>query len=237
MKRYVYTVNISLALVCLRCQHIKTKIVLKDVKIMNTERETYHHGDLRQALIDAALELIAEKDVSSLSLREVARRVGVSHAAPYRHFADKDALLAAVAEEGFQTLTQQLKEAVQQANSEPVKQLEASGIAYVDYAIAHPSHYRVMFGAYGANEKKHPSLSKASMQAFMVLVNVIVEGQSAGVMRSGEPKQLASAAWAVVHGLAMLIIDGQLPVIESGEIDVLSGFVVHVFAEGLAIHH
>jgi len=215
----------------------EAKIVSINVKPMTTQRDTYHHGDLRQALIEAAIELVAQKDITSLSLREIARRVGVSHAAPYRHFADKDALLAAVAEEGFQLLTHSLQQAVQQASAEPLKQLEASGITYVRYAFSHPSHYRVMFGSYGGNQKMHPSLVEASMQAFMVLVNVIVEGQSAGVMRSGEPKQLAQAAWSLVHGLAMLLIDGQLPVAHDREIDALSGFVVHVFVEGLAIHH
>lgn len=187
-------------------------------------------------LLGAALELVAEKEVRSLSLREVARRAGVSHTAPYRHFADKEALLAALTEEGFQFLGHSLQKAVQQALRDPLKQLEASGEAYVRYAIAHPAHYRVMFGTYGENEQTHPSLVEASRQAFMVLVNVIAEGQSAGVMRPGESKQLAWAAWSLVHGLAMVLIAGQLPVTESREIDALSGFIVRVFIEGLAIH-
>ena len=207
---------------------------LNPVKATMRQKATYHHGDLRQALIDAAIELVAEKDISSLSLREVARQVGVSHTAPYRHFADKDALLAALAEEGFQVLGRALEAAVQQATSNPLEQLEASGVAYVRYAIEHPSHYRVMFGAYGANKEAHPSLADASRQAFMVLVNVIAEGQKAGVMRSGEPTQLAISAWALVHGLAMLLLDGQLPVTENREIDSLSSFITQILVEGLA---
>lgn len=200
-----------------------------------TQKQTYHHGDLRQALIDAALELVVEKDVSSLSLREVARRVGVSHTASYRHFADKQALLAAVAEEGFQVLSHYLEEAVQQPTPDPLKRLEAAGIAYVRYAIEHSSHYRVMFGAYPANKQTHPSLADASTQAFMVLVNAIVEGQKAGVVRLGEPVQLGWAAWALVHGLAMLLIDGRLPVTEKQALNSLSSFITRILIEGLGV--
>jgi AcrR family transcriptional regulator len=210
-------------------------MLLKSVKTMATRRDTYHHGDLRQALINAALELVTEQDARSLSLREVARRVGVSHTAPYRHFADKDALLATVAEEGFEMLSHSLQAAMESLTADPLQQLEAVGVAYVRYAIEHPSHYRVMFGAYGADEETHPSLAKASRQAFMVLMNVIVMGQSAGVMRTGEPQQLAQAAWSLVHGLAMLLLDGQLPVTESRAFESLSGFIVRILIEGLAI--
>jgi AcrR family transcriptional regulator len=196
------------------------------------QKQTYHHGDLQQALIEAAIALIAEKDVSSLSLREVARRVGVSHAAPYRHFADKDALLAAVAREGFQGLSEALKLGLQQAPPDPLKRLEATGVAYVGYAIAHPSYYRVMFGAYRG--EGYPSLEQASQEAFGVLVGVIVEGQGAGVVRSGEPRQLAWVAWSLVHGLAMLLIDGQLPVTEGSAIESLASVAARMLIEGLA---
>ncbi len=196
------------------------------------QKQTYHHGDLQQALIEAAIALIAEKDVSSLSLREVARRVGVSHAAPYRHFADKDALLAAVAREGFQGLSEAMKLGLQQAPPDPLKRLEATGMAYVGYAIAHPSYYRVMFGAY--RSEGYPSLEQASQEAFGVLVGVIVEGQGAGVVRSGEPRQLAWVAWSLVHGLAMLLIDGQLPVTEGSAIESLTSVAARTLIEGLA---
>lgn len=228
----VYTVNISLGLNVYIVNIDELKLKLNSVKKM-THRETYHHKELRQALIDAALELIVEKDVGSLSLREVARRVGVSHAAPYRHFADKDALLAAVAEEGFELLSITLKEAMQQASSDPLKQVQACGVAYVRYALAHPSHYRIMFGAYGATAQHYPTLADAAMQAFMVLVNSIIAGQKAGMIRSEDPKQLATAAWSLVHGLAMLIIDGQIPIKESQAVASLSSFITQTLIEGL----
>lgn len=199
---------------------------------MVTQRENYHHGDLRQALIDAALELVAEKDVSSLSLREVARRVGVSHAAPYRHFEDKEALLVAVAQEGFGMLRHCIEEATQHIPN-LLERLEAGCIAYVRYALEHPSHYRVMFGAYGAKAKTNTSLAEVAKQTYMPLVNAIAEGQSTGVMRAGDPEYLAKAVWASLHGLAMLLIDGQLPETESGAIESLSRSTTRLLMEGL----
>ncbi len=201
---------------------------------MTADKDSYHHGDLRPALIKAAIELIAEKDVSSLSLREVARRVGVSHAAPYRHFADKQALLAAVAQEGFQGLTNALNAAKQEAPKHPWQQLETSGVAYVQYAIAHPSHYRVMFGSYRSNKRDvYPCVVAASQQAFAILVNIITEGQMQGAIRPGEPKQLAWVAWSLVHGLAMLIIDGQLPLSDPADIASVAHLTTKILTEGL----
>ena len=173
----------------------------------------YHHGDLRQTLIDAALRLIADKrDASTLSLREVARRVRVSHAAPYRHFADKDSLLAAVAEEGFHILNGYLQGGCQKAPADPLRQLQGSGTAYIQFAIAHPSHYRVMFGALQVNNTAVPSLNTAAQEAFAVMEKAIASGQTLGKIKAGDPRQLAWVAWSLVHGLALLLIDHQLPI-------------------------
>lgn len=213
-----------------------TKIRWDEVKTVMSNRETYHHGNLRQSLIEAALELVSEKDVESLSLREVARRAGVSHAAPYRHFADKDALLAAVAEEGFQMLRCQLETAVYQAPPAPLKQLQANGMAYVQFALDHAAHYRVMFGAYGATSaQQHPALAEAAMQALLVLVNSIIAGQQVGVIRKEDPQQLAWAAWALVHGLAMLLMDNQIAMTDPQAITALSTFITQTLIEGLAM--
>ena len=200
---------------------------------MTTQRDTYHHGDLRQTLIDAALELISKHDISKLSLREVARRVGVSHAAPYRHFPDKDALLAAIAEEGFHVLTRYLEEGVQKVSNDPLKQLQASGVAYVQFAIDRSSHYRVMFGAFRANNPDYPALTKAGQAALAVLVNVIVVGQSTGVVSAGDPHQMAWVAWSLVHGLAMLLIDNQLPISNEKAIDSLATLATQTLIQGI----
>jgi AcrR family transcriptional regulator len=197
--------------------------------------EPYHHGDLRQALIEAALELVSEKDVDSVSLREVARRVGVSHTAPYRHFDDKDSLLAAIAQEGFQMLHQALAVVSEQTSIDPLKRLQDIGVAYVDFALKHSTHYRLMFSAYGTTSaQQHPELEQSATQAFMVLVNSIKMGQQEGVIRLDDTEQLALAAWSMTHGLAMLLMDGQIAIETFQSVALVSSFITQILIEGLA---
>src|SRR6266545_4828439 len=109
-----------------------------------SRKASYHHGDLRHALLESALAIVSEEGVRDVSLREVARRAGVTYAAPYHHFADKSALLAAVGAQGFEGLIEELERA--QARSENLeRQLLAMSEAYLTFARTHPSHYRVMF--------------------------------------------------------------------------------------------
>ncbi len=195
------------------------------------KRTGYHHGDLRQALISAAIALMAESTIDALSLREVARRVGVSHTAPYRHFADKEALLAAVAEEGFLDLTQALQQAVNQADPDPLHQFAATGNCYVNWGISHGTHYRVMFGASQGNLLAYPDLCQASDGAFHILVTAIMQGQQAQQFRTADPQTMATTAWSMVHGMVMLCLDGHLSVestlqlVQEGTQLLLRGFV------------
>jgi len=175
-----------------------------------TKKQTYHHGDLRQALLRAALDLLRTKDAQSLSLREVAREAGVSHTAPYRHFTDKAALLAAIAQEGFVEFGQYLTAAVTTAGGKPIESLQATGMAYVRFALDHPTHFRVMFGCFPDNEPSNSELYKVSKSTFQILVDVISAGQAAGLMKSGDPEFLALGQWSMVHGLSMLLLDGML---------------------------
>ncbi|PZO46647.1 MAG: TetR family transcriptional regulator [Phormidesmis priestleyi] len=200
------------------------------------KKNPYHHGDLREALIAAALVILKDKPAKNLSLREVARQAGVSHTAPYRHFEDKADLLAAVAEEGFIEFGRCLKAAVVAAKAEPIESLQATGEAYIRYALEHPIHFRVMFNyceiedeiereiepspnksdlnKSDRTESGHPhsSLQTTATETFQTLVEVIASGQSAGVIKAGSPRDLALGPWALVHGLAMLLLDGMLPV-------------------------
>lgn len=164
----------------------------------------YHHGDLRAAILEAAIEVLAERGFAGLSLRECARRAGVSHAAPYRHFEDKDALLLAIAEEGFDALYAAATEAMEGLD-DPRARLDAYGVAYVRHAIEHPEHHRVMFTA----EKKGPEDVKSStgQRAFELLV----EAASAMAGPDEDPHEAAVAAWSLPHGLSMLILDGRIP--------------------------
>lgn len=187
------------------------------------KKQTYHHGDLRQALITAALTLLQNKDARSLSLREVAREAGVSHTAPYRHFADKAALLAAIAQEGFTEFGSYLNAAL--TPDQPVKSLQDTGVAYVRYALDHPTHFRVMFSSFPPNEPTDSELYIVSKRTFQILVNVIKSGQAAGVMKAGDPDALALEKWAMVHGLAMLLLDEMLPVKGDAAVDLVESLV------------
>jgi AcrR family transcriptional regulator len=165
-------------------------------------RPSYHHGDLRSALLDAAVEVIAERGLPGLSLRECARRAGVSHAAPYRHFADKSALLSAIARQGFTRLTEVAKSAMEGVE-DARERLDTYGVAYVRFAVEHPVHHRVMFSA--ELEPVEPGPDEGD--AFGLLVEC-----AAAVIGDGvDPTIAAVAAWSLTHGLSMLILDGRIP--------------------------
>jgi AcrR family transcriptional regulator len=169
----------------------------------------YHHGDLRRALLDEAVRTIQHEGVDSLTLREAGRRLGVSRTALYRHFSDKSALLAAVARDGFQRFRQDLVDAWE-AGGRTRDGFERMGRAYVGFAAANPSHYRVMFGAFRDLCEKDPALQADAAAAFQVLVDAIDSLQAAGKIRDDDPRQLAYFIWSAVHGVASLAIDGQL---------------------------
>ena len=170
--------------------------------------DRYHHGDLRRALLQAAVRTIGNHGIDELTLRGVGSALGVSRTALYRHFRDKAALLAAVGAEGFRTLRAELSESWERGGRGP-HGFKAMGVAYVQFAVAHPSHYRVMFGAdiFGA---EYSDLAQESTGAFQVLVDGIVELQGRHLARRDDPRQMAMFVWATTHGVAMLAIDGRL---------------------------
>lgn len=170
----------------------------------------YHHGDLRRALLDEALRTIQTHGVEHLTLRAVGERLGVSRSALYRHFADKRSLLAAVGKEGFRKLRQAIADAWE-GNGRGRLGFEAMGRAYVQFAVAHPSHYRVMFGGFIESAAKDDDFVAEAKAAFQVLVEALVEQQNAGDIRNDDAVEMARFVWAVVHGTAMLAVDGQVP--------------------------
>jgi len=169
----------------------------------------YHHGDLRHALIDQALRTILTAGVEGLTLRGVGEALGVSRTALYRHFSDKQALVAAVAREGFRTFRRALVDAWEQQGRGRAG-FEAMGEAYLQFAVAHPSHYRVMFGRFMESCARDPELINEATGAFQALLDALVEGQREGWVRQDDPVILARFVWSVTHGIAMLVIDGQL---------------------------
>lgn len=172
--------------------------------VMSTD--SYHHGDLRAALLSVAVEAIAEQGVHRLSLRDCARRVGVSHSAPYRHFPTKAALLTAICGEGFRLLVA-AGEAAMAEHTALSEKLDAYGVAYVTFSVAHPVHYRVMFSESLDLSLVTPEEQKAGDRAFELL------SECAAALPGGEedPEAAAFAFWSLVHGIAMLVLDGRIP--------------------------
>lgn len=163
--------------------------------------DRYHHGDLRHALVEAALDLLAEGGTEALGLRELARRVGVSAAAPYRHFKDRQALIQAVAAAGFEKFDIAISGA--KDGVAPEAQFAAMAEAYVRFALDHPRLYRLMFSS-ELGKFEDPELRRAADAAYAGLA------VAAAKEDPGSPGEAAISAWAFVHGLSMLLLDGQL---------------------------
>ncbi|MBX3189983.1 MAG: TetR/AcrR family transcriptional regulator [Labilithrix sp.] len=186
--------------------------VLVSNAMKKAKKSAYHHGDLARALVTAAVDLIAKEGPDALTLREVAAAVGVTHAAAYRHFADKEALLAAVAEEGYRGLAKSLGKAALSAETEPRKRLRRLGAAYVEFAMDRTAHYRVMAGPRLNEDGRFPSLERAIADAFASVLHEIERGQDAGVFREGAARDLAIAVWIAAHGYVDLVLRRRLKV-------------------------
>lgn len=182
-------------------------------------RAHYHHGDLRHALLQAALKLVAKKGVEGFSLREAARAVGVSAAAAYRHFEDRSDLLAALALDGMGRLAMEMEKALARAPGAPgtparaAAELGALGAAYVEFAVANPSHFRVMFGPWC----EHPDMGDLPPEAlpggrdpYQLLVDTLDGLVRAGAIAPAARQGAEIAAWASVHGLATLLVEGSI---------------------------
>jgi AcrR family transcriptional regulator len=163
------------------------------------KKRSYHHGSLSRALIEAALDLVRERGPHGVTMREAARRAGVSSGAPYRHFADLTALMRAVAAEGERCLAEAMAAAAARAGSDPGAQFRAQGIAYVLFAVREPSYFRVM---------NIPEFADGPGTEWAI--QTIVDAQAQGELASGEAHTILLASVALVHGLAHLFIDGQM---------------------------
>lgn len=166
---------------------------------MSTAARRYHHGNLREAVVEAGLAMLEEGGADTISIREAARRIGVSSAAVFRHFSNREAVLAAMAARGFAELATDLREA-QQSDDDAIK---AMGVAYVGFALRHPGLFRLMFGAGLLNRDRHSDLHSSSAAAFSLL-------DAAAGAGAGNSRDDAVARWARVHGLAHLALDGLL---------------------------
>jgi AcrR family transcriptional regulator len=193
-------------------------------------RKPYHHGNLREALLEASIQLIGEVGPTAFTLREVARRAGVSHNAPYRHFHDKNALLAAVAAQGYNELTEAMTKAAEE-HLTPRDRLKQAGLAYIAFALRRPEHFTVMFDA-PLPAQEHPDAARASKHSFSVLLDLVQACQDKKES-SHDPLPFALLAWSMVHGIAKLAITGRLPYRSRAKV---LEFAIFVIEQSLPLH-
>jgi AcrR family transcriptional regulator len=175
-------------------------------------------------LLQAAIQLIAEVGPAGFTLREVARRADVSHNAPYRHFPDREDLLAAVAAQGFRELDEAMLAAVRHQRSS-VARLKRAGLAYVEFALRRPQHFTVMFDA-AVSKYKTSDSAEAAEQAFETLVTLVKSCQDEGRLPSGDLHEFALLAWSMVHGIAKLATAKRLPYESRTDILKFAKFVI-----------
>lgn len=201
--------------------------------------DSYHHGDLRAALLTAARSIVEQDGVAKLSLRAVSRQAGVSHSAPYHHFPDKAAILAALAELGYDQLSAEIQaEQAKLRVDDFVGQVVAVGKSYVRFALVNPAIFRLMFRPELTQPAEHPALREAEARAFGGLVAALAQCQAHGLVPGTDPLPAAMSCWSTVHGFATLWIDqvanetplGQLP------LDTLSQHVLHTIMSGVATY-
>jgi AcrR family transcriptional regulator len=170
----------------------------------------YHHGDLKNALIKAGVEILAKDGVGGLSLRKVAKRAGVSHSAPYAHFKDRQSLIAAISTEGFRQLYDELDAAVSAHADDPREQLVEAAWAYVQFAMNNTDTFKIMFSGVLEKEKDYPSFVEISNKTFERVVKIVQVCQRAGVLRPGPSELVAVSVWGQVHGIISLALEGQI---------------------------
>ena len=172
---------------------------------------TYHHGNLKDALITAGLEILSEQGMEGLSLRKVAKKVGVSHTAPYNHFADKQALLAAISTAGHEQLYQTLSSAFEAAQDSSPEIILEIAWAYLQFALDDPGRFKLMFSGVLEVEYDHPRFVEISQKNISLLEEIIVFCQNKGQLLAGQTELLAIRLWSSVHGFTNLMLENQFP--------------------------
>jgi AcrR family transcriptional regulator len=203
---------------------------------MTISSSKYHHGNLKQALVEAGQQILIEKGINGLSLRETAKAAGVSHTAPYRHFMDKEALLAAIAESGFESLAEALLNTIEQHPDDPKEQLAAATAIYVKLAVTRLEMHQLMFGDGFDDDAMSETMLETKQQAFNALSKIIENGQKKNIFKKAETLELVIAMWSMMHGYAMLLTTGQLrdSVTSLMQIEKLARSVATHLIDGLA---
>jgi AcrR family transcriptional regulator len=190
--------------------------------------KSYHHGDLKNALIQAGVEILSKEGVGGLSLRKVAQRAGVSHNAPYSHFPDKQSLIAAISTEGFKQLYRGLDAAISSYPDDPKRQLQEGAWAYVQFAMDSTDTFKIMFSGVLEKEKEYPAFVEISHKTFERVMDVVRACQEAGLLQSTPAEIMAVAVWGQIHGIISLMLEGQIShtVLDRFEIREIIGFAV-----------
>ena len=193
----------------------------------------YHHGDLRGACISVALELLLNQGIQEVTLRHVAKRAGVSHNAPYRHFKTKRDLLGACAAQGFVMLERAVTEAVEAVGANPIEQLFAGSQAYALFGANHPPLYKLMFSS-DLSDTEFPEIGSAGTTAFGVPVKFLKAAQATGIVRKADARVQAFTLWSVLHGIVSLNIDSRpTQIVDTDALDANLRGVLAVLLEGL----
>jgi AcrR family transcriptional regulator len=173
-------------------------------------KKSYHHGDLKNALIKAGADILSREGVSALSLRKVAQKAGVSHAAPYAHFTDKQALIAAISTEGYKKLYEQIAQAAEQHRSDPLRRFVEASWAYIQFALDEPDQFKVTLSGMIEKEQDYPAFVETAKQTFALVVDIVAQCQQAGILRRGAPDLAAVSAWSLIHGFVTLLMEKQI---------------------------
>jgi AcrR family transcriptional regulator len=187
----------------------------------------YHHGNLRAALLAEAEQTLRQHGLDGLSLRELARQIGVSHAAPRRHFADRQALLDALAESGFARLGAELRGAAERAGEDYEARLRATNLAYVRFAVNDAALLELMFA--GKHREQAGALHEAADRAFLVILQLIEEGQAGDVLEPGDPERIGLLLFATMQGIAALVTAG---IVAPDQVDSLVADAIGRFLHG-----
>ncbi|MBC7474603.1 MAG: TetR/AcrR family transcriptional regulator [Candidatus Sericytochromatia bacterium] len=212
------------------------KSPVKKVTIENTKNiDSYHHGDLKKALLEAGLKILKNDGAHNLSLREIAKVAGVSHTAPYRHFKNKEEIIASLAEEGFILLKNNLEQVIERYRDNPREQIFNAGKVYLKVAIENPEYFNIMFGGFINDQTKYENLEKVSAQAFDRFVYIIRAGQKSEMIREDDPKEITLAIWSMLHGLSTLLINRSLNFlnVDQDRYELHLGKIISLFVSGI----
>ena len=219
---------------------MKKETIAKPPDTFRATRASFHHGNVEAELVAAALAAVDAFGHEALSLRDAARSIGVSHSAAYRHFADREALLAAVASAGFRAMRAAILRGAKRdqkfGDGDVVERCVQSGVACVVYCVRHARLARLMVAANMRKSAEYPELAAARQHCFDVLIDVVIECQKQGRFVGGDPRIMASALWAQVYGLAQLVAEGMFgPDLPVGKVKELADAVARMLVTGLML--